>query len=312
MAFTETHKPDNVSDYNQQPNYAHTALHQQEVGQQSSAIPHQSGSQSQASPGFGIRYERPWLVHEVPRRISLTNDTTISNPAGPSPAGSGASHITRDQPIVHEVGLLSLGNTQDPKYLGPSSGVTFARLIYENVPQSQGLPLSHTRPEDHRSFGLAGHQNGHDDIPQVKLPPRAEYQQYAEAYFAMSTFYPFILQDEFHLLFGQVSQYSHTSTWSCRLPLTVALAQVYLVLSLGARFLEYKLGNGFPSQELFGKAMECVSKMKPYESIEGVQVLLLLAQHSLFCPEGLNAWYLVHTIIASCLDLGLQRRDNGM
>lgn len=53
---------------------------------------------------------------------------------GASPAISTSSRITRDQPLAHEVGLLSLSNASDPKYLGPSSGVPFARLIYELVP----------------------------------------------------------------------------------------------------------------------------------------------------------------------------------
>lgn len=64
---------------------------------------------------------------------------------GASPAISTSSRITRDQPLAHEVGLLSLSNASDPKYLGPSSGVPFARLIYESVPQLQGLPLSYLR-----------------------------------------------------------------------------------------------------------------------------------------------------------------------
>ncbi|KAJ5763667.1 hypothetical protein N7533_002348 [Penicillium manginii] len=248
---------------------------------------------------------QPPLVNG-PRSNSLINEAAV-----PSPAGSSSSQITRDQPIVHEVGLLSLGNALDPKYLGPSSGVTFARLIYESVPQSQGLPLSYARcGENEQASGETAQQYGNNDFPRVELPSMAEYQQYAEVYFGMSTFYPFISQEEFHVLSKQVFQFSKTSVWGCRLPLTIALAQVYLVLSLGARFLEYKLGNTFPSQDLFGKGMKFASKMNLHESIEGVQILLLLAQHSLFCPEGLNAWYLVHTIIASCLDLGLQRQDN--
>ncbi len=248
---------------------------------------------------------KPSLVNG-PRSSSLINEAAV-----PSPAGSSSSQITRDQPIVHEVGLLSLGNALDPKYLGPSSGVTFARLIYESVPQSQGLPLSYARSrENDQASGQTTQQHGPNDFPHIELPSMAEYQQYAEVYFSMSTFYPFISQEEFHVISKHVFQFSKTSVWSCRLPLTIALAQVYLVLSLGARFLEYKLGNSFPSQDLFGKGMSFASKMNLHESIEGVQILLLLAQHSLFCPEGLNAWYLVHTIIASCLDLGLQRQDN--
>jgi hypothetical protein len=239
-------------------------------------------------------------------RGNFSNDATA-----PSPAESSSSRITRDQPIVHEVGLLSLGNALDPKYLGPSSGISLARMIYESIPQSQGLPLSYARSGGNNRASDANQQNGPNEIPHFELPSMAEYQQYAETYFKMSTFYPFVSQEDFQILSKRVFQFRKTSVWDCRLPLTVALAQIYLVLSLGARFLEYKLGNSFLSQELFGRGMKFSATLNLHESIEGVQILLLLAQHSLFCPEGLNAWYLVHAIIASCLDLGLQRQENG-
>ncbi|CEJ61373.1 hypothetical protein PMG11_09908 [Penicillium brasilianum] len=288
-----------------QPNCVAPDMHQH-VEQQRSALSQPSDFPLPAARRFSRDRMQPSLGNGGPGTSVLINEAAV-----PSPSGSSSSHITRDQPIVHEVGLLSLGNALDPKYLGPSSGVTFARLIYESVPQSQGLPLSFARPLYHdQSNGEAAEKHGSNEFPHVELPSIAEYQQYAEVYFSMSTFYPFISQEEFHLLFQQVFQFSKTSVWNCRLPLTIALAQVYLVLSLGARFLEYKLGNNFPSQDLFGQGMNFASKMNLHESVEGVQILLLLAQHSLFCPEGLNAWYLVHTIIASCLDLGLQRQDN--
>ncbi|CAG8427710.1 unnamed protein product [Penicillium salamii] len=183
-------------------------------------------------------------------------------------------------------------------------------MIYDSIPQSQGLPLSYARSGANDGSFDANQQSRPNEIPHFELPSMAEYQQYAETYFKMSTFYPFISQEDFEILSRRVFQLRKTLVWDCRLPLTVALAQIYLVLSLGARFLEYKLGNSFPSQELFDKGMKFTAKLSLHESIEGVQILLLMAQHSLFYPEGLNAWYLVHAIIASCLDLGLQRQDN--
>ncbi|PIG80898.1 hypothetical protein AARAC_002639 [Aspergillus arachidicola] len=249
---------------------------------------------------------RPVDVQSPLSRTAQTDDTP-----GASPAVSSSSRITRDQPLAHEVGLLSLTNASDPKYLGPSSGVTFARLIYESVPQSQGLPLAYSRQND-QDQGLNDPGQGPVlcEALQVDLPSMAECQQYAEMYFAASTFYPFISQDVFYTLLGHVFHLSKTSTWESRLPVKLALAQVFLVLSLGARSLEIKLSGGFGSRELFAAGMSYGTQIKLHDSIEGVQILLLLVQHSFYSPEGLNAWYLLHTILASCLDLGLQRRDN--
>ncbi|KAB8263649.1 hypothetical protein BDV32DRAFT_161801 [Aspergillus pseudonomiae] len=250
-------------------------------------------------------------IHLADAQSPLSRTAQTDDTPGASPAVSSSSRITRDQPLAHEVGLLSLTNASDPKYLGPSSGVTFARLIYESVPQSQGLPLAYSRQND-QDPGLNDPSQGPVlcEALQVDLPSMAECQQYAEMYFAASTFYPFISQDVFYTLLGQVFRLSKTSTWESRLPVKLALAQVFLVFSLGARSLEIKLSGTFGSRELFATGMSYGTQIKLHDSIEGVQILLLLVQHSFYSPEGLNAWYLLHTILASCLDLGLQRRDN--
>lgn len=41
--------------------------------------------------------------------------------------------IGPNQPLVHEVGLLSVVNSKESKYLGLSSGVSLARLIFTFV-----------------------------------------------------------------------------------------------------------------------------------------------------------------------------------
>ncbi|KAL4733291.1 fungal-specific transcription factor domain-containing protein [Aspergillus similis] len=197
--------------------------------------------------------------------------------AAESPAVSVSSRITRSQPLAHEVGLISLSSTTEPKYLGPSSGVAFARLIYESAPQSQGLPLS----------------------------------SYAEAFFDATPFYPFISQDTFYALLDQVEAFNKTSKWNGCVTIQLAAAQLLLILSLGAQFLETSLGADYGSRDLFVAGMAYCSHLNLPGSVEGVQVLLLMVLHSFYNPEGLNAWYLLHTIIASCLDLGLQRHGSG-
>lgn len=236
-----------------------------------------------------------------------------------SPAVSVSSRITRNQPLAHEVGLISLSNTTDPKYLGPSSGVTFARLIYESAPQSQGLPLSFVQEQEPhlqpQTSGPALHKAALEasavDFQPVPLPSSAECQQYAEAFFDATQFYPFISQDAFYVLLTQVDSFNKTSKWNGCVAIQLAAAQLLLILSLGAQFLEIRLGASYGSRDLFLEGMAYCSHLNLPGSVEGVQVLLLMVLHSFYNPEGLNAWYLLHTIIASCLDLGLQRRNSG-
>jgi hypothetical protein len=234
-------------------------------------------------------------------------------PTVESPAVSVSSRITRDQPLAHEVGLLSLSNTTDPKYLGPSSGVSFARLIYESAPQSQGLPLSFLLEEQHGPRPIAaGERQGTvlNNVPPIDLPSLGDCQQFVEAYFDGTPFFPLISRDAVYSLLGDLQQFNETSTWASRLPIRLASAQLLLVLSLGARFLETRLGADYSSRDMFLAGMAHCSHVNLHDTIEGVQVLLLMVLHSFYNPDSLNAWYLLHTIIASCLDLGLQRRDD--
>ncbi|KAJ9645024.1 hypothetical protein H2204_001486 [Knufia peltigerae] len=53
-----------------------------------------------------------------------------------------------------------------------------------------------------------------------------------------------------------------------------------------------------------------VSFVSLHESLRGLQTLLLLTLSSLHSPRGLNAWFLKSTILAGCIDLGLQRKNN--
>lgn len=215
--------------------------------------------------------------------------------------------ITRAQPLAHEVGLLSLANATDPKYLGPSSGVPFARLIYASAPQSQGLPLSQ---ENHYHTSNTQATSFPHNIEVIDLPPLAECQQYVDAFFEVALFLPFLIYDDVFVLLDDVYTFTKSRAWSHHMPITIAFAQVFLVLSLGARLLEKKLKSNFNSSGLFESGMRYVSQVKPHDSVEGIQVLLLVALDSLYNPDGLNAWHLLHTIISSCLDLGLQRQVN--
>ncbi|KAF9876793.1 zn 2cys6 transcription factor [Colletotrichum karsti] len=84
--------------------------------------------------------------------------------------------------------------------------------------------------------------------------------------------------------------------------------QTFLVLALGARILESRLSVEFSSERYLATAMQRIGTLALHDSIEGLQIMLLLTISSFYFEEGPNAWFLVMNIIASCLDLGFQRR----
>jgi hypothetical protein len=218
-----------------------------------------------------------------------------------APTGSTIdSHIGPEQPLAHDVGLLSLGNaSSDPKYLGPSSGVSFARLIYAAAPQTQGLPV--TTP----ASSAKGQGGANDTVVCVPLPTAAQMYRFAESYFdTFDHLYPFLKENCVHEMIERKCNQPPAQRYRGDLDLAI----LSLVAALGARNLEHGLGTYLQSGGHLASAMAEISQVQLHDSLKGIQIMLLLVLASLWFPKGLNAWYLKATIIASCLDLGLQRR----
>ena len=85
-------------------------------------------------------------------------------------------------------------------------------------------------------------------------------------------------------------------------------AQFYLVLSLGAKALESRLSTDFSSERYYSAAMQHIAQLRLHDSIRGIQTMLLLVLCGFSFEFGLNTWFVTSTIIASCIDLGLQRK----
>ncbi|KAF7185779.1 Pyrimidine pathway regulatory protein 1 [Pseudocercospora fuligena] len=205
----------------------------------------------------------------------------------------------------------------EPKYLGPSSVVSFARLIYAAVPQSQGLPVAAT--------GSLPHAAPEETVVKeelTKLPEEAEGIYFLNAYFDVwHHSYPFLDEGCFRSTLARAYQHHAAGLQTTQdlvkngdASLLLETAQCLLVLALGAKILESRFDTDFNSHRLYYTSMQRLSqlhvaKQPLHDSLRGVQTMLLLVLCGFSFPHGLNAWYLVSTIISSCLDLGLQRRQ---
>ncbi|KAF2972624.1 hypothetical protein GQX73_g883 [Xylaria multiplex] len=228
-------------------------------------------------------------------------------------APATTTQIMPSEPLAHDVGLLSLANSTGSKYLGPSSGVPFARLILSAVPQSRQAPTSLASVEDT------------DQAQHLQAAPfpndwtfDVDFMHFIDAYFdTHQTFYPFLDEDTImHLLealFLEESSGLHTLHLPRLADFDKALSplhsvQLFLVIALGARVLEPRLSVDFSAQRYLATALSRVHNISLHESVEGLQIMLLLTLCSFYFVDGPNAWYLTANVIAACLDLGLQRQ----
>lgn len=90
--------------------------------------------------------------------------------------------------------------------------------------------------------------------------------------------------------------------------LAVARFQVFLVLSISANILSSRTGHYMDSEGYFASAIQYINDIALTGSVQAAQGVLLLAMRSLYVAGGFNLWYLNATIMATCVDLGLQRK----
>ncbi|CZR58163.1 uncharacterized protein PAC_08054 [Phialocephala subalpina] len=216
------------------------------------------------------------------------------------PAITNESQQTTDdsQPdrLAHEIGLVSVTGGQDPRYIGPSSGYTFGRLITASI----GL-----RNANHRQKSLQSNTMISTTAFQVApspLPTGIENAlQLSAAYWDnIHCQYPFLHRPT-HI---KLMEHAYTSSD----PSPIALFQVYMVLAISSTILSRRLKLPIPAEGYCATAMTYFDRIQLEGSLEGLQCLLLLQIYGMNNPSmGFNLWYLNYQCIANVLDLGLQR-----
>ncbi|XXH00876.1 hypothetical protein Hte_007227 [Hypoxylon texense] len=242
--------------------------------------------------------------HETPPGgDGIINSPSVTTQIGPS------------EPLAHEVGLLSLANSRESKYLGPSSGVPFARLIFSAIPQSQGLASSWVTSGAVRSQGATQAE----PFP-LDWTSEVDLQHFVDAYFETHhPLHPFLDEDavseRLEILYTKQSSTINLQQMPQLSKIESAMSpmysvQLFLIIALGARILETRLSADFSSERYLATAQARIESLRLplHDTAEGLQIMLLLTLSSFYFENGPNAWFLNSAIIASCLDLGFQRR----
>lgn len=224
---------------------------------------------------------------------------------GPSPAaspGPSSPLLLAQDTLPHEVGLLSLAASEEPKYLGASSGVNFARMVFADAKDTDLLHSGNDVMQDAKQ-----HIPSSAAEP-AQLPPLDHCMALKKAYFeTVHLQYPFLHQPTFD---GYVQAVYHRDTQ--RLPgssFTTAQLQMFLVMSIGAHILSTRAqGQDLNSEGYYAAALRLADDVSLTGSLLGAQISLLLAMRSLYATGGWNVWYLNAIIMATCIDLGLQRK----
>lgn len=150
----------------------------------------------------------------------LEDDNIIRNPALANSQANVGQLLGGPNESAHEIGMVSLGANQDPRYIGRSSGYFLARVM---------LPKSNSE-----SSAAPEHRNNDDITTELvealqgplPLPPRNTADKICNAYFGMIHLqYPILHQPTFLKMLD--------SMYAGEVDSAVISFQVYMVLAIG-------------------------------------------------------------------------------
>ncbi|KAH8653882.1 hypothetical protein BX600DRAFT_527177 [Xylariales sp. PMI_506] len=191
------------------------------------------------SPDVGTAADPETGVH--PARSPAAAATSRPAP----PAAPGVWQPDSCDALSHEIGLVSVGSSSAPRYIGPSSGYFLSRMLMRAPRQRNNrnrTDLQRT-PAEREGSGAPSRpalatelvSAAHGPLP---LPERARAYQFCDAYFeSVGPQYPILRRPPFmHLL-----ERMYDGDEDCDKPCDVATFQVFMVLGIGATVLSHRL-----------------------------------------------------------------------
>lgn len=196
---------------------------------------------------------------------------------------------------AHEIGMLSLGASQDSRYIGPSSGYFLARVML-----SRDRDSTSGDEVQRNNVNIPGELIESCTGP-LPLPPRPLAQRICDAYFEF-------IHPQYPILHHQTTLDALDRMYHSENVAPVISFQIFMVMALGATALSMRSKARLPSDSYCLAALEAFAHINIENSMQGLQCLLLLLVFALYSPSTrFNAWYLNYQCLAAVVDLGLQR-----
>ncbi|KAI0836405.1 fungal-specific transcription factor domain-containing protein [Hypoxylon sp. FL0890] len=245
---------------------------------------------------------------------AITSATGISPPAGqddhqsdgsPMDASTVRSVASSDpQEVVKSMGLVMLESNSQPRFMGTSSGVTFAKMVLACVKADITIPMPSSAPRS--SLRITASQPSNVSS---SLPPRHAAQHISDVYFRYRTPHVPVLtrskvNEVLERVYGVFESHQHSLSEVEDRDLFIA----YIVFAVGLCGLPSAGGSRPPQSEgCFNSALRCVDKLLSYSpsDLETLTAVLLLAQYIALNPSKGSLWQLTGIALRLCVDLGL-------
>jgi hypothetical protein len=281
-----------------EPSTAPRGLDQETNGRTSVPTPSRTVTRTEqhdpADPGNSVLDN---FAQESPAQDQSTQGHTAQD------SGIPHSEAVPRTDLSHQVGLVSLSVGSDPRYVGPSSGYFFTKLLSSAGKRLEGRP-----PRSHEQ-GTSSWQQHERDVAMkaFQATPRSlptdknSARELSDAYFrTIHLVYPFLHKPTHQRLIEHVYETPE--------PSHVARFQVAMVLSISAIILSRRSRVDLPAAAWCAAALEHFAHVQVEGSVHGLQCLLLMLIYAMHSSSSrFNAWHINYQCLAMVLDLGLQR-----
>ena len=255
---------------------------------------------------------RALRTQSQPEASHLEADTEISETAIISTQASTTSSTESNhvQDLIKSVRNVIVEPSKQPRFLGPSSGMTLARMVMASI-KVDAL----TQPTS--TVDQLFHGQSSSDMPvtsalaaEASLPPRHAADHLVEVYFQYRTPHLPIIR-ETRVKNAVDNAYTCVSTMQ---PLDRQVEQdiftTYMVFAIALCNLPSPTGGtGRPlqSEGCFHSAINWVENVITYSQsdLETLRAVLLLAQFVSMCPWRGSLWHLSGMALRLCVDMGL-------
>jgi len=203
--------------------------------------------------------------------------------------------------IASEVGLLTLKATGEQRYLGPSSGVTLARIVYSLVESAKlPSPADDNAPQDQGNLSTG-------DIAPV-FPVRSAATSAIEAYLNhWHLTFPLICRPQFLDVVDRIyadEQYYGENAFDAFL--------FHMVLGMGSVNFNKPDWSAISSESHYIYAISKLEEVLSMKGLAPLRAILLVCQYSIFCSlrdTSANMWHLIGIAARLCVEMGLHRRS---
>lgn len=217
--------------------------------------------------------------------------------------------------FAQQVGMITVGSAEDPRYIGEASAYSIAKAIARSISCYSKNKQDHIDavPGDKTPNNNKVDTKSVSWSPSLKVPffqpSSAVAQNYLEAYKeAVQYQYPFMDWDEVQSWFKEVMD-KGPNTKS-----PDAKFFIYMIFAMGTQLLDSQPGTEGCTRAYYDKAFESVCDVVEQTTLHAVQAFLLLAVFSQKVPDGASVWQTTGLAIRGAVALGLHRNphDSGL